>query len=77
MGLKSYHLLLFLNWPTLPKLMNVYFQDHIQETSRGHYTQDLRDLISTSYFGDICRHIHNGCQMLPVKITIMVAIGRI
>ena len=49
----------------------------MQGTSRGLYTQDLRDLISTSYFGDICRHIHSGYQMLPVKHITLVAIGRI
>ena len=52
---------------------NVYFQDRIQCV----ITEDFRDLISTSYCRDMWRHIHSGYQMLPVKHTTLVAIGRI
>ena len=41
----------------------------MQGTSRGLYTKDLKDLMSTSYFGDTCRHIYSGYQMLLVKHT--------
>ena len=68
--------LFFIIWNT-DESYNIYFQDCIQGTARGLYTQHLRDLVSTSYFGDMCRHIHNGYHLLPVKLTTLVAIGRI
>ena len=56
-----------LNSSNTDESCNVYFPDRIQGTSRDSYTQNLRDLISTSYFGDMCRHIHSGYQMFPVN----------
>ena len=56
-----------LNSSNTDESYNVYFPDRILETLRDYYTQDLRDLISTSYFGDMCRHIDSGYQMLPVN----------
>ena len=58
-------------------IMQCVFPESYTRNFKSLYTQDLKDLISTSYFGDMCRHIHSGYQMLPVEHTTLVSIGRI